>query len=67
MARQIPGKEYSLAECLDVLRVVPECRQEVQEFGPKRWRVGQPVPLVYVCKDMSLSEVRNKIRNIMRD
>lgn len=67
MARQIPGKEYSLEECLDVLQVMPECRQAIHEFGPKRWRVGDAVPLVYVCKDMSISEVTGKIRNIMRE
>lgn len=42
-------------------------RLEIRGFGPKRWVNGDRIPEVWVSKDLSVSQVASKIRNIMRE
>lgn len=66
LVRQIPGREYTLEDCFDALMVPPEFRNDIHEFGPKLWTVGEEIPYVYICKDMPLRLVITKINNLMR-
>lgn len=64
--RQIPEKDYSLQECLDLLLVPAHLRASIQGFGNRLWVNQAPVPEIWVCKALRLDSVTNKIRLIMK-
>lgn len=64
--RQIPGKVYTLQECVSLLRVPTSCRADIQDFGNKTWTNGDNIPELWISKNLDLKNVSNKIRNIMR-
>lgn len=66
IVRQIPEKSYTFEECLDLLRVPAEYRHELSGFGNKIWTNGDSLPEFWICKNLSLRRVSNKIHNIMR-
>lgn len=67
LARQVPGRNYTLEDCFNTIQVPHELRSEIQDFGAKLWTIGQKMPSPYICKDMPLASVTTKINNIMRD
>lgn len=66
LARQKPGKEYTLQECLTILRVPTVIWPRIIAFGSKSWVNGAEIPRLWVGKELSLANVKGKIRNIMR-
>lgn len=66
LIRQAPGKVYTFQDCVDLLKVPEWCRGELHEFGIKTWTNGERPPELWICHDLSLKNVTNKIRNIMR-
>ncbi|ROW04896.1 hypothetical protein VMCG_04904 [Cytospora schulzeri] len=66
LVRQVLGRHYSLEDCLNILRIPQELRNEIDNFGPRLWTVGQKMPRLYICKDMPLAAVVTKMDNLMR-
>lgn len=68
IVRQKPGKDYSLEECLDLLPSNAVVHRVIREqgFGEKVWVNDSPVPGIWMCKDLKMINVANKIRRIMR-
>ncbi|PSR77035.1 hypothetical protein BD289DRAFT_486648 [Coniella lustricola] len=66
IARQIPGKQYTLQDCLAILKVPEGLWPHITEFGDKTWVNGAEIPQHWVCADLSLANVKAKIRNVMR-
>lgn len=66
VSAQSEGKAYSVEDCLEVLAVPDDIRQEVEGFGPRAWTVGQSIPRCYLAKDLPLKYVETKIRELMQ-
>lgn len=66
LLRQVPGRDYTLEEAFNTLRIPQEFRREMRGFGAKRWIVGNEMPKMYICKDLPLQNVVTKINNVMR-
>ncbi|KAF3763911.1 hypothetical protein M406DRAFT_75142 [Cryphonectria parasitica EP155] len=67
VARQVPGRDYDLQACLEIMNVPSDFRPMITGFGPERWTNGEAIPQFYVGKDLGLNNVTGKIRDIMRD
>ena len=65
LARQIPGRNYTLEDCFETLGVPDDLQQQVKGFGPMLWKVGDRMPHLYICKDIEVKCLLEKIKNIM--
>lgn len=66
VAHQEEGKEYSMAECFEVMGVPNDYARHVESFGPLAWKVGGRIPELYLGKDMPVEFVMSKVKEVMR-